>query len=362
MSWRLDILRATGLGAGLRQFRPRRQPAEIEDQWNAFYLLMWQEAAAALGVELELLPSGFIALRLHGRKTVVWQYHVMLDDPVTIRLALDKAIGYRLFEHAGLPVAKHLEFSADHIRPALNFLAESEGPCVIKPASGTGGGHGVTCGVTRADDLVRACIRARRGGRRLLIEQQVEGEEYRLLFLDGVLLDVIRRRPPTLVGDGRSTVKGLIEAENGHRWASRGQAGMRLIEVDLDCILTLRRAGLSLKSVPPIGSLITIKSTANANGPGDNETVHDIGPQLVADAACAVASLGVRLAGVDLIAPDPKLSLHESGGVLVEVNGTPGLHHHYLVADRDRATRIAVPVLAKLLDLQENPGHHLDKH
>jgi hypothetical protein len=31
------------------------------------------------------------------------------------------------------------------------------------------------------------------------------------------------------------------------------------------------------------------------------------------------------------------------------VNGTPGLHHHYLVADAERATRVAIPVLERLL-------------
>jgi hypothetical protein len=31
------------------------------------------------------------------------------------------------------------------------------------------------------------------------------------------------------------------------------------------------------------------------------------------------------------------------------VNGTPGIHRHYLVADADGATRVAVPILATLL-------------
>ena len=351
VAWRLDIFRATGLDGGLRRFRPRQQPSEIEAQWNTFHHFIWQDAAETLGAELEILPSGFIALRCNGQRTIVWQNHVMLDDPVTIRLALDKAIGYRFLTRAGLPVAKNIEFSTDHMQPALHFLAESEGPCVIKPASGTGGGHGVTCGVTCVDDLLRACTSAMRSGRRLLIEHQAEGDEYRLLFLDGTLLDAVRRRPPVLVGDGRSTVGELIEAENRHRWASRGKAGMRLIEVDLDCILTLRRAGMSLKSVPPAGSPLKIKSTTNVNGPGDNETVQDIGLELVVEARRAAALLGVRLAGVDVIAPDRRLPLRESGGVIVEVNGTPGIHYHYLVADRDHATRVAIPILSKLLGL-----------
>ena len=35
--------------------------------------------------------------------------------------------------------------------------------------------------------------------------------------------------------------------------------------------------------------------------------------------------------------------------MLIEVNGGPGLHHHYHVADRQAATRVCVPILEYLL-------------
>jgi D-alanine-D-alanine ligase-like ATP-grasp enzyme len=39
--------------------------------------------------------------------------------------------------------------------------------------------------------------------------------------------------------------------------------------------------------------------------------------------------------------------------VVLEVNGAPGLSHHYHVADRAQATRVAVPILEKLLQTKE---------
>jgi len=71
--------------------------------------------------------------------------------------------------------------------------------------------------------------------------------------------------------------------------------------------------------------------------------------RLAAEAAAAARVVGLRLAGVDVIAPTLDRSLAESGGVVLEVNCTPGLHHHYLVADREGATRVAVPILRALL-------------
>ena len=62
----------------------------------------------------------------------------------------------------------------------------------------------------------------------------------------------------------------------------------------------------------------------------------------------AAATLGVRLAGVDVVAPDVETPLVASGGVVLEVNPIPGLQHHYNVAEPEAATPVAVPVLEAL--------------
>jgi D-alanine-D-alanine ligase-like ATP-grasp enzyme len=58
--------------------------------------------------------------------------------------------------------------------------------------------------------------------------------------------------------------------------------------------------------------------------------------------------VGVRLAGVDIVAPGVDRSLAASDGVVLEVNPIPGLQHHYNVADAEAATPVAVPVLEAL--------------
>src|SRR5207237_8732227 len=96
-----------------------------------------------------------------------------------------------------------VEFSAHRPRSAFRFLARHGGPVVVKPA-GSSGGFGVTCGVSTRLDLARAVLAAAAFGPRLIIERQHAGAVYRMLFLDGQLLDVVRRRPSHVTGDGRS--------------------------------------------------------------------------------------------------------------------------------------------------------------
>ncbi len=276
---------------------------------------------------------------------------VALEDIVTHRLSLDKTRVHELVAATGAPVPEYLEFGYRESAEAIGFVEASTGPCVVKPASGTSGGGGVTSGVRTRGDFMRARLRSSRADARLLVERQVEGSAYRFLVFDGELLDAVRRTPPTLRGDGRSSIADLIAAENRRRLAAGGWQGFTLLNVDLDAILSLERQGLGLRSVPDEGVMVVVKGVESQNSARENETVRtEIGADLVEEVAGAARAVGLRLAGIDLVAPDVSCSLRESGGAVIEVNGTPGFQYHYLVAEPERATRVAVPVLRKLLD------------
>jgi len=220
---------------------------------------------------------------------------------------------------------------------------------MVKP-NGSGGGKGVTGGVERAQDLVRASLTASRLAQRLIIERQAPGYTYRLLLLDGQLLDVVRYLPPRVTGDGSSSIRKLIAAENLRRLRARGYARRQVLKADLDCALTLARSGLSLASVPAEGETVQVKTVTNQNRLEDNETFRGpLADDLVKSATRAAEIVGLRLAGVDMVTPDPSRALADTAGVIIEVNGTPGLDHHYLVADQAGATSVAIPVLRTLL-------------
>jgi cyanophycin synthetase len=348
---RLDLVRSVSAGHAWRRYRAtgksaRRRPAgELEPVYKA----IWRDAADTLGAELRELPGGFVELGLGDTWTRVWRHWVMLDDAVTLRFALQKAlVQQRLAEH-GLPVPEHVEFPAADLSPALEFLQRGPVPCVLKPV-GDSGGSGVTSGVRTLANLMRARLRAWRIDERLLLERQIAGENYRLLFLDGELLDVVRRGAPKVTGDGRSSIEELIEAENARRAAREEQALFWRLDIDLDCLFTLEALGLTPASVPAQGETLAVKTVVNQNTAEDNETVREqLSEELIAQARAAAEVVGVRLAGVDLITRDLTRPLSESGGAIIEVNGTPGLSYHYDVLDRAHATRVAVPILRALL-------------
>jgi D-alanine-D-alanine ligase-like ATP-grasp enzyme len=348
-----DLLRE----AGIAEMRAQRAQAGAAAEWgprvrSLFYRSLWERAADAVGAEVHQLDGDFLELRRDGVSTTVCFHLVMFDDALTLRLALDKGVVHGLLERRGIPMPDHLVFRPAEPRAGQVFLDEGGGlPCVVKPATGTSGGEGVTCGVRSREELDRATFHAARWSDGVLIERQALGDEYRLLFLDGELLDVVRRRSPHVVGDGERTIAELVAGVNIDRAESEGRAGLSFLAVDLDCLLTLRRAGLSLRSVPDPGAVVAVKSAVNQNGSADNETIpaSSLSPDVVRACADAVAAVGTRLGGVEVMTPDPTRPLAAAGGVVLEVNGTPGLHYHYLVREPERATPVAVPILETLL-------------
>jgi D-alanine-D-alanine ligase-like ATP-grasp enzyme len=354
---RLDLVRSTGPGYALRRGREMLAWSKLpRDGRRPGYLELGREAAGVVGADAVDLGRGFVELRQGEARAVVWNHWVPLDDIVTMQLALDKPLVHARLASAGIPVPDHVSFDAADLSPALAFLAQSDVPCVVKPVAMMGGSM-TTSGIRTPDQLRRARLRARRRSERLMIERQVAGANYRFLFLDGELLDVIHRRSPQVAGDGRSTVRELIAAENRRRFAAAEGERPWLLTADLDAVFTLEAAGLSLGSVPPHGASVTVKTVVNANSPEDNESVrHDVSEALVAEAARAAALVGVRLAGVDVITPDRRCELAACGGVVLEVNATPGLHYHYEIRNAAEGTPVLVPILQRLLSAASATG------
>jgi cyanophycin synthetase len=348
---RAEVLRAGGSRYAWRRVRADRAFAPFKrEARNEVYERIWHEAAEAVGASITKLAPDTLEISRASARARVRHQNAGLDDPATLELALDKSRVHRLLADAGVAIPEHLEFDARDPVPALEFLRGSDGPCVVKPAAGSGGGHGTTAGIRTESELMRARRNAARAGARMLIERQASGAVFRLLFLDGELLDVVRSVPGHLTGDGRSSVSDLIFAENERRVAARGAAGVELLGAGLDMVLALERAGLRLSSVVPAGQRIELGDVTNNNSVSDNETFRGaLADELLGEAAAAQRAVGLRLAGVDVITADPARPLRACGGVINEVNGTPGLHHHYLVADPERATRVAIPVLERAL-------------
>ena len=155
-------------------------------------------------------------------------------------------------------------------------------------------------------------------------------------------------RRPAVIADGKSTVRELIRLENKHRLKTGAALAHSLIVINMDVRNTLLRQQLTLSSVPKAGTAVTLKTVINDNSQHDNvAATHLLCRSIVDDGAAAAEAVGVKLAGVDMMMPDPGVPLAESGGAILEVNTTPAYHQHYY--KQDGAYPVALYLLPFLL-------------
>jgi len=347
---RASLVRELGAAHSFRRWRTdRRLEKAVPRRREAFTREMWIQAAAAVSAAFSEPAQRLFEFSRGGLTVHVLGQRTPFADPVSIELASAKDLAYGLLSDAGVRVPEHVVVHRSDREAARAFLRAGPVPLVVKPARGGGGGRGVTPAIMTAPQLDRALRRAGSTSEHVLVERQAGGEHFRFLLLDGELLDVIRRGRPQVVGDGSSTIEELMFAEYDRRLESEATEGMKPFPVDLDCLFTLEKQGLHLSTRVPEGTRVVVKSATNISGGRACVTVKEpILPELVHEVRAAAVAVGVRLAGVDVVAPDINRSLTSSNGVVLEVNPIPGLQHHYNVADPETATAVAVPVLEAL--------------
>ncbi|WP_051630305.1 hypothetical protein [Afifella pfennigii] len=321
---------------------------------RTFYEDLWRKAADATGCELTPTGYGYLRVQRGTLVTFVERHRVMLDDHLTLNIMGNKAITHGLLREKGIRVPQCREFTLRSLGVAEAFLEEHGGPLVVKPVGGTGGGRGVTTSVRSKGALRRAALLAARYHPRMLAEEQVEGASYRLLYLDGRFLDAVRRDPPHLTGDGRKSVRQLIRQENKRRLSEQPVSALSPLRADADCAFELGAQSLSLSARVEAGRRFRVKRIPNENVAAENHNVRgEVHPELIAMGGKLAGDLGVRFAGLDVIAQDIS-ALPAEGDIYVnEVNTTPGLHHHYLIAEQERVVPVAEILLNHLFSTEQ---------
>jgi len=265
---------------------------------------------------------------------------------VGVDTASNKDLTKTLLAQSGVPVPRGAVVrSADE---AVQEARRLVGPVVVKPLDGNHG-RGVTTNLADDEAIRRAFALAAAISPRVVVEQHFEGNDHRLLVIDGELVAVAERVPAHVTGDGQRTIAALIEEVN--RDPRRGDGHEKMltrIKVDALVKALLAKNGLSLTDVPAAGQRVLLRNTANLSTGGTAvDRTDDIHPDNACIAVRAAMTLGLDIAGIDFMCPDISKSCREIGGGVVEVNAAPGFRMH-LEPSEGRSRPVAPAVLRML--------------
>jgi cyanophycin synthetase len=162
------------------------------------------------------------------------------------------------------------------------------------------------------------------------VERYLPGSDFRLLVVGNKLVAAARRDPPLVIGNGKNTVRELVEQVNADPRRGEGHA-TSLTKIRLDDIARnrLKEQGMDENSVPAKGTRVILRNNANLSTGGTaTDVTDDVHPEVAARAVAAAQMVGLDICGVDVVCESVLHPLEEQGGGVVEVNAAPGLRMH----------------------------------
>lgn len=295
-------------------------PPETVDDLNPYARIIADEATRR-GIRVEVLDAETGEMRLsHGGRSVVTRESLSeYTSAVAMSRCDDKRLTRRIVSEAGIVVPKGRLATFDG--EDHTFLAEM-GDVVVKPTRGEQG-KGITVGVDGPAGLDAALARAREQHPEVLIEQRYQGEDLRLVVIDGAVVAAALRMPAEVIGTGKHTVRVLIETQSRRRAAATG--GESRIPIDDGTEATVEEAGWSFDSVLPAGQRLRVRRAANLHQGGTiHDVTADVNRELCRVAVAAAEAIGIPVTGIDLLVPDVTGTEY----VFIEANERPGLANH----------------------------------
>ena len=269
-----------------------------------------------------------------------------------VEIADDKSLTKRLLSSAGIPVPEGMV--VDSPQEAVTAAKELGFPVTVKPLVGNHG-RGISVRVAREEDLGLAFQSARDIFSRVVIEKFIEGFDFRILVIGHRMVAASQRTPAHVVGDGKNSVRELIEEVNRSELRGFGhEKVLTYITPDATTPGLLRECGLDLDAVPEQGRIVRLKATANLSAGGMAEDVTDTvhsANRFMAERISRLIDLDIS--GIDIIAPTLETPVLGNGGAVVEVNAAPGFRMH-LAPVKGKPRQVAIPVVDMLFGDQ---GH-----
>lgn len=265
---------------------------------------------------------------------------------IAVDIACDKEDTKDLLEQAEIPVPRgRIVKSEKKLKEAVDRL---NFPLVIKPVDGNHG-RGITVDINSTEEALAAFKTSRDIARRVVVEEQINGEDYRLLVIDHKLIAAAKRSPAHIIGDGTKNIQELIEEVNKDPRRGYGhEKTLTQIKINQLTRNILAAEGYSLESVPEKGKKVILKDTANLSTGGTAEDVTDkVHPSNVVMAERISRIIGLDICGIDVMTTDISKPLSETQGAVLEVNAGPGFRMH-LSPTTGLPRNVAAPVIDKL--------------
>lgn len=282
------------------------------------------ETAKRMGIDASIDQSTRILIgQGHKSKTISLGY-TQNTPRLGKTISGNKAISNKYLSDSGLPVPKQYKFSnkSSVLKSDINF------PAVLKPRNGHKGKDVIT-NINTVENLLKAYRDNSFQFSKMVVEEHIEGEDYRLLVVNGKFVAAVTRVPAHVIADGIHSVNELIEITN----KDQRRDGLYLLPIiaDDDLKRVIEKQNITLETVLEKNKIIKLREAANVSLGGSTiDVTHHVHPDNKSAAVTAAKCCLLDVAGVDFVTTDISKSWRDGFGKIIEVNSGPGADLHML--------------------------------
>jgi glutamate--cysteine ligase len=303
----------------------------LEDMELSTQLLLRE--AVKRGVSFEILDQkeNFVRLNQNGNTQYVKQAtKTSLDQYSGILTMENKLITKKILDEAGLKTPQGLEYSnGEAAKSDFHFFRNK--PIVIKPNQ-TNFGIGITIIKNNSDRSVyeRAIDIAFENDSTILIEEFIEGKEYRFFVLNQEVVGILHRVPANVTGNGNSSIRELVALKNQDPLRGKGyRTPLEKIQLGEAEAIFLKAQQKDFEYVPQSGETVFLRENSNISTGGDSIDYTDEIPDSYKQIAIQAANaLQVKITGLDMIIKDITAQPTPENYAIIELNFNPAIHIH----------------------------------
>ncbi|AIY83469.1 MAG: bifunctional glutamate--cysteine ligase GshA/glutathione synthetase GshB [Clostridium baratii] len=285
------------------------------------------------GIEYEMLDrrDNFISLKKGDHIEYVKQATKTSKDAyITALIMENKLVTKKVLEKNNIKVPKGGYY--ENIEDALGDYYKYKGnQIVVKPKS-TNFGIGITIfkGDFTKEEYNRAVEIGFENDNEILIEEFIKGKEYRFLVINDEVCGILHRVPANVVGDGKSTIRELVEEKNKNPLRGKGyKTPLEKISLGEAEEMFLRESNKDFDYVPSEDETVYLRENSNISTGGDSiDFTDDIDDSYKEIAIKAARSVNAKITGVDMMINDIKEKANSNNYGIIEINFNPAIHIH----------------------------------
>ncbi|CJD30555.1 bifunctional glutamate--cysteine ligase/glutathione synthetase [Bacillus cereus] len=308
------------------------QLAGFTDMELSTQILMFDAIQQGIQVEILDRQDQFLKLKLKDHVEYVKNGNMTSKDNYVSTLIMEnKTVTKKILQQHGFRVPKGEEFQTiEQALRSYDFFATK--PFVVKPKT-TNYGLGISIFKEDASykDYQQAITLAFKEDSSILVEEFLNGTEYRFFVLNNRVYAVLLRIPANVKGDGKHTIEELVVQKNRDTLRGRDhRTPLETIQLGELENLMLKAQGYGTDSIPENDEIVYLRENSNISTGGDSIDVTDHIPDDYKKIAVdAVSALGVEICGIDLIIENTEVpATNKNAYGIIEANFNPSMYMH----------------------------------